>query len=592
MEKFSKKSVYNSLIDFLFSDDIRKHLIWIVLLGFLLRILMANNIHALGDEMIHGPRAIGFLHSGLLSTILQTPLWLYLTSITYSIMGVTMISSRFLSVFFGSLTIIMVYLLASKFFNKKVGIVASFLLALSFYIIRYSLAEMDLAATFFLMIALYSLINDSERKKFPYLAAICIGLAALIKTLALFFVPAFFITIFLYNPSKKNFWLNTKKVVLFGLIILAIYSPIIIHNYLWYQDKGLVDTYFAQYFFPSIRENYAGQLGYTNDLSYFLPRFFIGVKTVSLEVFKFDYVILSLGVIGLILAFFYGEKRRNWWIMMSYFLSGFILLILSNWLATHYTTLIPIFVIFSAYALIMISQWFNNKFNMKNFLTILLIIILLAQIFVLWPYITHKSSLSKIRSYAINQMDKESVVVVDSRMYRGRVAWAFNDFHYLEASLFPQLMQLNQNLSGASKVPLKIYFVECVTDDCGWGTISGGELNDSSEALVSLFSQSGKVEKTIYGGYNGEEEPSKPVLRVYSAMIDADPRIIPTIDSTHNWFYYPINYVPKEQIYDNYEVRGFFNNILYGLAWIILVLSIVASIVLIAIPFYYTYKQG
>ena len=109
-----KKSPTDRTVDFLFSDDSRKHLLWIVSIGFLLRILFANNVTPLGDEMIHAPRAIGFLHSGLLSTILQSPLWLYLTDIVYSVFGVSLLSSRFLSVFLGSLTIIIVYLITSK----------------------------------------------------------------------------------------------------------------------------------------------------------------------------------------------------------------------------------------------------------------------------------------------------------------------------------------------------------------------------------------------------------------------------------------------------------------------------------------------
>ncbi|MEK6919124.1 MAG: glycosyltransferase family 39 protein [Nanoarchaeota archaeon] len=593
-EHSTKRGLSDRFVDFLFSNDLKKHLLWIVPLGFLLRVLMANSITPLGDEMIHAPRAIGFLHSGLLSTILQAPVWLYLTDIVYSLMGVSLLSSRFLSVFFGSLTIIMIYLLAVKIFNKKVAVISSLSLAMSFFTIRYSLAEMDLAATFFLVVALYSLIIDSEKKKYPYLSAICIGIAALIKTLSLFFVPAFFVAILFYNGGlkKKLLWANTKKIILFGLIILAIYSPILIHNYLWYQDKGMVDTYFAQYFFPSLRENYAGQLGYSNDVAHFLPKFFQGVHSVSSEIFKLDPLIISLGIIGLLLSFMINKDKRNyWWILVAYFFSGFILLILSNWLQTHYTTLMPVLAIFCGYALVFIGEKIGLLINKKRVLTIIVLALIISQLFMLWPYVTSRGGLSGLRSYASDSIDKNSIVVVDSRVYRGRVAWAFNDFHYLEASLFPQLMQLNQNLSGGQKVPTKIYFVECAIDDCGWGTVGAGELNDSSEALVSLFASQGKLEKSITGGYNAEERPGQVIFKVYSAVVDMDPRIILSVDSTHTWFYYPMNYIPKEQIYDNYEVNGLFNSLLYGSAWVILIASIIASMVLIAYPFYHVYRS-
>jgi len=118
-----KTSLWDRFIDFLFSNDLRKHLIWIVLLGLMLRIFVARNISVLGDEMIHGPHAIGFLNSGLISTILHSPLWFSLTDLSHIIFGnVTLLSSRFPSVFFGAMTILVVYLIGSEAFNKRVGI--------------------------------------------------------------------------------------------------------------------------------------------------------------------------------------------------------------------------------------------------------------------------------------------------------------------------------------------------------------------------------------------------------------------------------------------------------------------------------------
>ena len=78
-EPNKKPSFIDKLVDFVFSDDKRKWLILIFLLGAILRFIVARNISALGDEMVHGPHAIGFLHSGLISTILHSSLWFYLT---------------------------------------------------------------------------------------------------------------------------------------------------------------------------------------------------------------------------------------------------------------------------------------------------------------------------------------------------------------------------------------------------------------------------------------------------------------------------------------------------------------------------------
>jgi hypothetical protein len=586
----SAKKLTDRFVDFLFSDDARKHLLWIVPLGFILRIIIANNVHALGDEMIHGPRAINFLSSGLLSTILQAPLWLAITDIFQRMMGVTMISARMGSVLYGTLTIIVVYLIANEVFKKKtLALLSALVFAVSHFVIRFTLIEMDLTALFFLMLALYLTLVAHREKKFPYMAAIAIGLAALIKTLSLFFVPAFLLSFFYYYPGKKELLGNIKKCIYFGLIIILLFSPILIHNYLWYRDAGLVDTYFAQYFAPSIREVYAGQLGYSNDLSYFLPRFFEGSALMAKEMWKFDKLIIPLAAIGIVAMFFLKDKRKEWVFLLSFIFFGFVLLILSNWLHTHYTTLMASLSIFAAYAAYWISKKLSSK-GIKKSLMIIVIILLIVQLVFLWPSLTSRSGLSKMKSYANNEMDKNSVVITDPRIYRGRVAWLFHDFHYLEGSYFYDLMAINQNASGPDN-PTKIYFVECARDDCGWGTVTAGSFNDTSEQLVGVFSNSLKLEKSITPGKSYSEETGDYYFKVYSGVINLKPGLIEAIDSTHIWFYYPMNYEPKEQIYEQYSADGPLENFLYLLAWTIFLASIILAFLMPVLAIYEVYKQ-
>ncbi|HUS50784.1 MAG TPA: hypothetical protein VMZ91_11510, partial [Candidatus Paceibacterota bacterium] len=125
---------------------------------------------------------------------------------------------------------------------------------------------------------------------------------------------------------------------------------------------------------------------------------------------------------------------------------------------------------------------------------------------------------------------------------------------------------------------------ECARDDCGWGTISEGPLNDSSEELVQLFSSQANLEKIIYGGGGYDEKTGKPYLKVYSAMMQFKPQTILAIDSTHEWFHYPVNYIPKEKIWDNYNVYGIFDNLLYKFSWLIIIVSIILAIIFPIIP--------
>src|SRR3989344_3740055 len=578
-EKHKSNKILDSSINFIFSNNPLKWLLLITILGAFLRFLMARNVSALGDEMVHGPHAIGFLHSGLISTIAHSPLWFYLTDIFFKILGVTMFSTRFLSFFYGTLSILVIYLIASKIFSRKIALISSFLISISYFTIRYTLAEMDISAIFFLLMAIYFFIDSSEKNKFPYLAAICIGIASLIKTLSLFFVPAFLIAFFLFRKNeekmnKKEFIGISKKVIYFGILVLLIFSPILINNYLWYKDKGMVDTYFAQYFnIGKAREAYSGQLGY--DSGFLFKRFFEGTVKMSIHLFKNDPIIFILGILGIITSFFILEKKY-WIFLTSFQLFGFFFLILTNWLPTHYTTMMPVLTLFGGFFIDNIINKFQN-INYKKTLFIFLALIFIFQIYLLLPHLTSRCGICQMRDYAEENMDKNSIVIADARIYRGRIAWLFYDFHYLESSFFPEIMSVNQNLSG-QQYPLKVYFVECVKDDCGWGTVREGPLNQSSEELIRIFSDVSTPIKTIYGGGGYEDDSGMPYMNIYSATININPQIIGLIDSTHDWFYYPVNYIPKEKIFEQYSVYGFLDNLMYLFAWLIIIISIVLAL--------------
>ena len=595
MEELGKKEEnkidksINSFVNFIFSKDERKWLILIVFLGAILRFLMARNVSALGDEFIHGPHAIGFLHSGLISTILHCPLWFYLTDIAMRIFGVTMFSTRFLSLFYGTLSILVVYLISSKIFDKRIGLISAFLLSISFYTIRYTLIEMDLSALFFLILAIYLFIISLEKNKFPYLAAVCIGLASLIKTLSLFFVPAFLIGFFIFNHRKENIKKNIKNIVLFGIIILLFFSPILIHNYLWYKDKGKVDTYFAQYFFPELRADYAGQMGYAS--GFLFSDFLMGLKSLTKDFFtELDPIIFSLGILGILFSFSLKEKKRFWFFLISFNLFGFLFLLLSNHLQTHYTTLVPMICIFAGFFVDKLSKNIKTM-NPKKALAIILILIFIFQIYLLSSYLASTNALTKMRNYAISDMNKNSLVVVDGRIYRGRIAWLFNDFHYIESSYFNEILTQNNNLPGEA-VSTKIYFIECGVDDSGWGAAQVKPINESTEQIVSFFSNYTSPEKIIYGGGGYVEDPSQQVFKVYSLIVPLKPQIIEIADSTHRWFYYPVNYIPKEQIFDYYNVYGVMDNLIYKFAWIILISSIILAIIFPIIPFFEIIKKN
>ena len=594
-EKLNNKklSFVDRTIDFLFSNDARKWLLIIFIFGLSLRILVARNILPIADEMVHGPHAIGFLHSGLISTIVQAPLWFYLTDIMFKIFNVTLFSVRSLSVLYGAFSLILTYMIFSRLSDKKTALISSFLLSISYFTLRYTLAEMDLASLFFLLFAVYFFLDYKDTGKFPLLTAVCIGIASLMKTVSLFFVPAFVLGFFLYEASlKKINKKSIKKIIIFGLIVSIIFSPILVHNYLLYKDKELVDAYFAQYFdIGKTRQAYAGLSGFDNGL--FSMAFFDGLIRMSKSIFSHDPLIVSLAIVGLFSFFFsLKEKRKDWIFLIAFELSGFILLLVaSNWLETHYVLFVPVLCFFGAFLIKQISEKISLRIKSKDKLILLIILgaILIFQMFYLpiFEHISYRSSFSQLRSYAIESMDKNSVVIVDSRIYRGRIVFLFHDFHYLESSSFSNLMNVNENLPGQD-ITREVYFVECAVDDCGWGTIKNQpEFNQSTEEFFDMVKNNTLLEKTLYSGSIIDEgTKNAPTLRVYRAQLPLKSQSIQQIDSTHEWFYYPVNYSPKEKSFDWYEVHGSVDYIIYRFAWLVLIASIIASLIA---PFYMVY---
>ena len=336
---------------------------------------------------------------------------------------------------------------------------------------------------------------------------------------------------------------------------------------------------------------YHQEHGYTDDVNVHVE-FDYGLRKVTITdngmgmsktIFSLDKLIVPLGLLGIIISFSLKQKREYWYFLILFQFFGFMFLLLSNHLPTHYVTMIPLLCLFGGFSINEVISKVHN-FDKRKLIFILIIAIIIFQIYQLLPHLSSRSAIAKTRDYAISDMDKNSIVIVDSRIYRGRIAFMFNDFHYIESSLFGEVSNLNQQLPGEN-IKIKVYFVECARDDCGWGTITSGPLNDSSEQMVEQISSQISAEKIFLGGGGYDEEIGDPYIKIYQTAVELKPQAIQLIDSTHDWFYYPVNYIPKEEIWDNYEVYGTFDNLLYSFAWLIIIFSIILAFILPTVMF-------
>ncbi len=574
----NKKEFIDKFLDFIFSKNNIKYLILLFIIGFFLRGMAANNLSPNADEMVHGTHALGILESKKLQIMDQDAVWFYLTDIFYKTFGENLFGLRFMSILFGSLSIIVIYLIGRELFNKRTALLASFILTLSSYHIAMTLAEMDTSMVFFILLSMYLLIKAlKEQKNVLYiLSSLFLGMAIMIKQIAVLLVPVFFLFILYYN--RKD--LKLKKLVYVILIVFIAIIPILTFNYLLYKDKGLVDLQFSRFLGIS-KETYSSiELTLKpfrfNDLFFSYENHPPGLIEGGGIVYKNNTFILIFGLLGLIISFVRNKEFSL--LLLGSLFAPFIFLSGTSLLSIHFIFTVPLLSLFSANLLDVIILKFENKFKKISYLIIILIILLSTFFIQKDNLFRGKSEITKLIEFKKENINYDSLVIVDSRVYRGRIVLAFNDKHYLEANYLNELVQKQKNLPG-TETNLNTYFIECVTDDCGWGTINNQpDFNESMEEVVNFFRNNSRFLITIKDSY-GEN-----YFNIYNTKLRLKESSLELADSTHEWFYYPVRY--KGKSFDDYKVSGFIDKSLDKIAHYILYLEI---FLVLMTPFYISY---
>lgn len=593
----NEKTITDKIIDFLFEKKDFVFLILIVLLGAIIRAIISGNIGPNADEIVYGTHAIDIIKSGSISNQNQSILWFYLQDIFYNLFGVTLFSARFSSFLFGTLTILAVFLITKEISNnKKTAFLAAFLYALSPYACREMMMEMDTAAVFFVIFAVYFFIKDLKQNKISIPAFAIAALGYMIKALSLFFIFGFILVYIIHYftlKDKKKEFLNKKNIRLFlisCLIMLLIVLPIITYNLLLYKEKGITDIMFARFFhvkvdiFESIM-NTALPFQLFGDTGFIWGGLSGTVRGMFLNYDTLAFILFLLGI-----AYFIMKKNKEIIYLTIIFILPYIFTAGTSILLNHFVYYPPLFAIVAAIFLKDILE--KMKWDKKEIYGAIAVIFIIYTLVLLWPHLTSTSGEGKVRDYTIKNIDENTLVIVDARIYRGEIAWMFNDKHYIEASLFQPAIDSLKNIP-QKEAPIKIVFIECAIDDCGWGTIRGGELNDSMEYLVSLFSNMSKQTTTINngGGYT-LYDTNTPHFRAYETVLMLKPSILKAVDQTHVMFYYPVRWKLKDQIYDSLNPQTFGGKALYNISYLFVWLEIIASFTLVIWILIIAYKKS
>lgn len=217
-------------------------IIFLMAAGFVLRIKNLGVQSLWLDEAISSIAAAAFLEKGIpvlpsgflySRGILNT----FLIAFSFKIFGTNEFAARLPSVLFGTLTILLVYFIGSKWGNRRIGIIAAFLVAFSVWEIAWSRqARMYQQLQFFYILSLYlfyEFMRDRTRKNLALLALSFIGSVAS-HEFGYALIPVFLLYLLVSTlKERSNLRSINRKVIalaalLFGALLgLAYYMGVI-----------------------------------------------------------------------------------------------------------------------------------------------------------------------------------------------------------------------------------------------------------------------------------------------------------------------------------------------------------------------------
>ena len=567
------------------------YLIVLFIFGLLLRLISASNTGYMPDDSSHAVYAINFLNSGKLEIYSQaSSLWYSITDLFFKLFGVGHFPARLPAVLFGTFAILAMFLFTKEVFNEKAGLISAFLLAISPFILKFTISESDPMVLFLLLMSAFFFVKATKNDNnlmFYSISGVFLGLGVITKMYPVLFGIVF--AIFgLYQNHRLRKRIFDKKIIkgliLFSVIAFIFVIPVLTHNYLLYKDKGIADFLFtntlgigiekgAQYYswdagWGKSHEWLGFFLGNSESLGIKMPTSIYGMSFLLFS----DLIVFILGAIGLVYCFF---KKREFFIL---FLLGFIFVF------AYLVTIIPLAKHFIFLLLFFIppASFILSKIKYKVLIIILIAILLFNLIFLGFggnlPTPQHfygKSAEAKVMDFN-KQIGENSLIVVDSRIYRGKISWMFYGKSYLEALHFLQVMD-DPSLIPGEPQSIDVYYVECVTDDCGWGTVKKQpDFNASMEGLTNWFKENGALisefdEPERYEAYYPFFKNKVTEMAVYSAKITMNSGIIEIASSPKEWYLYTIGYYGEQ--FDDYTVNGIFDKSLDLFAHLIIYLS-------------------
>lgn len=374
---------------------------------------------------------------GYLSFHDHPPLTFIIQFIFFNLFGSSLFIARLPFALMGLGSVLALYFLGKELYNVKIGLLASFLLAISSYHSWASkIGYLEPLATLLIILSLFFFVKSLKNPKYFIHFGIVLGLTLLSKYTVWFILP----TIFIYLLVKKRQLILNKKFILAILIALVIFSPVIIYNTSMFQARGHFDLQLASLFnqdlsdWPGITRNIQG------------VNFLSQIKTLFNSYSILVFVLLVVSIIYLLTTYFLNfKKQKHLFIILLLFFSAVLFSIIGAPVRLL-SVLNPIIALAIAVAIVNIHRIFiyqKEHSNLKkNGLILFLFLAFLFEIFYnINTNILHKPIGEESKHYSI---------------YR----WEAGGFNNLESYLLESELVSN-------KKPKKIRVLSDITTDLG-----------------------------------------------------------------------------------------------------------------------------
>ncbi len=164
------------------------------------------------------------------------PLYPYTLGIVFKIFGYNLFVARLIEVTIGSLSCVLLYLIAKEIFNKRAGIIAAIIAALYAPFIFYSgILVPTVFTVFFYLVSLLIFVKvvHAPTKRGFFLFGAIAGLAVMTRASMLLFLPFALAWVMIISVDKKKAIVN---VALAAMGLLLIMTPLLVRNYIVSKD--------------------------------------------------------------------------------------------------------------------------------------------------------------------------------------------------------------------------------------------------------------------------------------------------------------------------------------------------------------------